>query len=202
MIEQATSKRVTIDWFGPIPLEQFPERRPPAGYEEKTSRNGIYLHCFKSNDELYVPFYVGKADTIINRQQEHRRSIRRRKATLLSLKDKERPTDILFIPDYGYVGGDKPDNVEKRITELIEININSTHVVFGITEADQDLYELEGALQIHFWKKSDYRRHLITHPSNYSLRNCEITNNLSGLKDATVQGLDKKIQTATSDSAI
>ena len=146
------SQIVNLMWRGPYPLRGI-ESKLTSLSEEDAKGQGVYLHCLETEKE-YDVVYIGKADSIIDRQGQHAYMLEHKRYSLVNVNSFRagKGLDIMWIPDYGM---GEPDN------KLVQSNIDAFTVYFAKVKEVPPLI-VEGALQVHFWRKMDTRRFLLT----------------------------------------
>jgi len=186
--------KIRLNWNGPVNWSDL-ENNHLQDYLEEMQQPGVYCHCLGPYPEnIYSPFYVGKADSIINRQWQHLNYLNNYSATLFNLPeaiDRLINPDIAFLPEYDL----KPNDV------IIRRNKALSAIFYATVSSGQDIEAIEGAIQIYLIKKSETRALLITKPSSYRLRNTTINNDYSRItsQGITLKGMPDMIITPSKD---
>lgn len=166
----------------------------------------IYLFCFRlGQKDEYIINYVGETENINHRLTNHYKLTWSGKYSLLEFNRKE--IDIIHYGEHDLYNinlyKDKAYFSEK-MKAAIQNNLNNQFIFYAEPEYQKplknfdgknELKAIEGAIQIHLYRKHETRQYILTPVSSYKLFNYTIINDFSNLKNKTIKGLEEYIKT-------
>lgn len=183
-------RTITLNWQGPIRMKDLETNNK---IYDDLNKTGVYLWCAKQYDK-YVIVYVGKANNIATRLCQEVGTINNGLSTLFNITDDsenwtDENLDCKYLPNYS--------NWDDDAKALAETNKEHLYIFYSAIEINDETPDLnmqvEGAIQIHLWRKTETRKYLITGVSSWNLRNAIIHNHFPA--DITIIGLDRTIET-------
>jgi hypothetical protein len=157
--------RITLRWQGGFSLSDLDNHA-----EGDIRQAGVYLWCLGQDNGPYGIVYVGKAASILQRLQAEKSEIKNGSASLFGIGTGS-PFEVVYCP--GYHG--------QCTEEVIQANLTGIRILYAIPGGSwhSRVKDIEGAIQIHLWRKPETRQFLITGVSSWNLRDVTIENTFS-----------------------